>query len=186
MRICDPENRVGFTIQSCSVNPCGRPHMAHVNIRPGKAGSMKSRNAKIGAVKRNEGCLCALCVLNEFSRSNRILTALCRSLQQGRLCALCVKQSHEKVHAEAAKGKPRKDRRDCRFRMSLRALRVEYRINPMCVDLETRKQLATGKLSLRTLREKGSHLSTSCKSKMHRTGNRPPGPTFHLQPHRNK
>ena len=58
-----------------------------------------------------------------------------------------------KVHAETAKGKTRKDRRESRFQMSLRALRVD-RMKSKIQDIKSTMQPAVAVPSLRTLREK--------------------------------
>ncbi len=60
---------------------------------------------------------------------------------------------HAKVHAETAKGKSRKDRREGRFQMSLRSLRANP-IWPKRWVIECIQKFVAGRLSLRALREK--------------------------------
>jgi hypothetical protein len=61
-------------------------------------------------------------------------------------------ESSQWVHAETAKKKTRKDRRESRFPMSLRSLRVD-RMKSKIQDVKCTMQLAVAVPSLRALRE---------------------------------
>ena len=69
------------------------------------------------------------------------------------LCALCEKQSEAKVHAETAKGKTRRDRRESRFQMSLRTLRANQFL-PKHGDIQCIREYVASRPSLGALREK--------------------------------
>jgi hypothetical protein len=69
-----------------------------------------------------------------------------------RLSLRALREKQHLVHAETAKWKTRKDRRESRFPMSLRALRVD-RMKSRIQNIKSAMQLAMAMPSLRALRE---------------------------------